>query len=294
MIIDATAAELSTNEAFAEFLRRFEACAIPAGEWTHSAHITAAAGYLSTRPKRQALEDIRAGINRLNDSHGVKTTHARGYHESLTRLWLEVCDAFLQEHAFQGAEGARALVALYGRRSDLHREFYSYDVVQNEAARYGWRPPDLKPIPAAWRRGDLLVSTNPRLLHLKTIHEFLTTSYWAPGIPIDTVDRCIRSSLPFGLYDAGRQVGFLRVVTDYTTYGYLADVFVLESHRGRGLSKWLIECAMSHPSLQGFRRWQLSTRDAHGLYERFGFHTPAYPERLMEILRRDVYQCTSD
>ncbi|HUQ92047.1 MAG TPA: GNAT family N-acetyltransferase [Bryobacteraceae bacterium] len=290
MVHDSTALELSSDRHLAEFLKGFETCSIPASEWTHAAHLAMAAAYLLKLPMDEALAAARTGIHRFNESHGNKTRPERGYHESLTRLWIHVCDAFLQESGLKGAEAARALVALYGRRSDLYKEYYSYDVVRAEA-RFHWQPPDLKALPAAWRRTDLLISTNPRLLDGATIHGFLKATYWAPGIPQEIVDRCIKGSLPFGIYDSGKQVGFGRVITDRATFGYLADVFVLESHRGRGLSKWLIECVMSHPSLQGFRRWQLSTRDAHTLYRRFGFEVAAHPERLMEIVHPNIYLC---
>jgi GNAT superfamily N-acetyltransferase len=145
-----------------------------------------------------------------------------------------------------------------------------------------------------WIRGHYRVSTDPRRLDLDAIHGFLTErSYWAEGIPRELVERSVRNSLCFGVYDDDRQVGFARVVTDRATYAYLADVFVLETYRGRGLSKWLLECVFSHPELQGLRRWQLATRDAHSLYERFGFATPAQPGRLMEICRSDVYRQAS-
>jgi GNAT superfamily N-acetyltransferase len=143
-----------------------------------------------------------------------------------------------------------------------------------------------------WIRGHLRVSTDPRRLDLDVIHAFLSRSYWAEGIPRDVVQRSIGNSLPFGVYDEDRQVGFARVVTDRATFAYVADVFVLEEYRGRGLSKWLMECILAHPELQGLRRWQLSTRDAHALYARYGFTDPE-PGNLMEIRRRDLYRQAS-
>lgn len=288
MIHDATAKELSTEEEFTQFLRRFEACEIPKPEWTHAAHIAMAVAYLCQMPTQDAIDAARSGIQRFNAHHGGSKTL---YHESLTRFWVYICDAFLQESALPGVEGARALVVLYGKRSDLYREYYSYDALASADARSDWHPPDAKPLPAAWRRKDLLISTNPRLLHIDTMHQFLKDSYWSKGIPKHILQRAIRGSLNFGVYESGKQIGFARVVTDLATYGYLADVFILESHRGRGLSKWLTECIMSHPSLQGFRRWQLSTVDAHGLYEKVGFQVASHPDRLMEILVRDIYSC---
>jgi len=138
-------------------------------------------------------------------------------------------------------------------------------------------------------RGDLSISTDHELLDLDVIHSFLAGSYWAQGIPREVVARSIENSLCFGIYEEQRQVGFARVISDYATYAYIADVFVLESHRGRGLGKWMMECIMAHPPLQGLRRWGLATRDAHGLYEQFGFTALASPERHMERYNRSVY-----
>jgi GNAT superfamily N-acetyltransferase len=139
------------------------------------------------------------------------------------------------------------------------------------------------------RRGNYLISTDPARLDLAVIHDFLTNSYWAKGIPLTTVRKSIEHSLCFGVYDENRQVGLARVVTDYATFAYLADVFILASHRGQGLSKWLMECVVGHPDLQGLRRWLLMTRDAHGLYQKVGFRSLPSPEWVMEILDRDVY-----
>jgi GNAT superfamily N-acetyltransferase len=133
------------------------------------------------------------------------------------------------------------------------------------------------------------VDTDKSRLDVPLIHGFLTNSYWAKGIPIDVVHRAINGSLCFGLYDAGRQVGFARVISDYATFAYLADVFVLESHRGRGLSKRLMASIMAHPQLQHLRRWLLATRDAHGLYEQFGFRSLASPESFLELHDSAVY-----
>ncbi len=141
------------------------------------------------------------------------------------------------------------------------------------------------------RRGEFLVSTNPERLNLDVVHGFLTNCYWAGGIPREVVTRSIEHSLCFGVYDgSGAQVGFARVVTDFATVAYLGDVFVLGSHRGRGLSKWLMECVVQHPALQNLRRWILLTRDAHGLYSQFGFTPVKPPERYMELHRPDVYE----
>lgn len=141
-----------------------------------------------------------------------------------------------------------------------------------------------------WHRGEYLVTTNPERVDLAVVHGFLTASYWAKGIPLEVVRRSIEHSLNFSLLHGEGQVGFARVITDYATFGYVGDVFVLESHRGRGLSKWLMELVVAHPALQGFRRWVLLTRDAHGLYRQVGFKAIAAPERYMERWDPEVYQ----
>ena len=162
------------------------------------------------------------------------------------------------------------------------------------------------------RRGRFLISTDPARLDLDVIHGFLTNCYWAKGIPREVVARSIKHSLCFGIYDEGGdnshvsqkrrdmghprqngypvQVGFARVVSDFATVSYLGDVFVLESHRGRGLGKWMMECIMQHSALQGLRRWILLTRDAHGLYKQFGFTPVKSPERYMELHNAAVYE----
>ena len=143
--------------------------------------------------------------------------------------------------------------------------------------------------PLEWRRGNFTISTDPAKLDRETIHRFLASSYWATSIPREVVDRSIDDSLSFGLYEDGRQIGFARVITDSATFAYLADVFVLESHRGQGLATWLMESILAHPRLQGLRRWMLGTQDAHGLYAKYGFTAVQSPEIWMEIHRPDVY-----
>jgi GNAT superfamily N-acetyltransferase len=136
------------------------------------------------------------------------------------------------------------------------------------------------------RRGDFFVSTDPGLLDVKLIHDFVSNrSYWARGRPREVVRRSLANSLCFGLYEGERQIGLARVVTDRATFAWLCDVFVLEAYRGRGLSKWLLECVLGHPELQGLRRFLLGTRDAHGLYARYGFTPLADPTRFMERFR---------
>ncbi len=132
-------------------------------------------------------------------------------------------------------------------------------------------------------RGDYEISTDPRRLDLGLIHDFLSRSYWSPGIPRAVVERGIAHSLCFGIYQGSRQVGFARVITDRASFAYLADVFVVEAHRKKGLAKWMIEAIIGHPDLQGLRRFLLATRDAHALYQRFGFTSLAKPDGLMEI-----------
>jgi GNAT superfamily N-acetyltransferase len=144
--------------------------------------------------------------------------------------------------------------------------------------------------PNEWRREGFTVSTDRSKLDRRVIHEFLAGSYWAKAIPREIVDRSIENALCFGLYEEDRQVGFARVITDRATFAYLADVFVLESHRGRGLAAWLMECILAHPDLRGLRRWMLVTRDAHPLYRKVGFRELAHPERIMEMTFPRIYE----
>ena len=141
-----------------------------------------------------------------------------------------------------------------------------------------------------WYKNDFTISTDKSRLDITYIHSFLTTSYWAEGIPIETVQKSVEWSLCFGIYDNDRQIGFARMVTDRATFGYLADVFIDEAYRGQGLSKWLMEIITGHPDLQGFRRLMLATRDAHGLYRQFGFSDLSFPERWMHIHNPGVYK----
>jgi GNAT superfamily N-acetyltransferase len=136
---------------------------------------------------------------------------------------------------------------------------------------------------------EITISTDPALFDLDVIHGYLSRSYWSPGIPRRTVERAIAGSLCFGAFDRGRQIGFARVVTDKATFAYLADVFVLEELKGRGVASKIMEAIRTHRDLQRLRRWLLLTRDAHRLYEKFGFHALADPDRHMEILDRTVY-----
>jgi GNAT superfamily N-acetyltransferase len=139
------------------------------------------------------------------------------------------------------------------------------------------------------RRGGTVVTTDRSRLDVDLVHRVLSTTYWARNIPRDVIERSIAGSIAFGLFEEDRQVGFARVVTDLATYAYLADVFVVEECRGRGLGDWLVESIRLHPQLQGLRRFALITRDAGPLYARHGFSTPASPSGYMEIVDRDLY-----
>ena len=134
------------------------------------------------------------------------------------------------------------------------------------------------------------ISTDKARLDISVIHGFLSTSYWAENIPAEVVRRSIDNSLCFGLYHEERQIGFARVITDYATFAYLADVFIVEEHRGKGLSKRLMEAVFSHPGLQDLRRFCLGTRDAHNLYAQFGFSVIKKPESWMEIKIENPYK----
>lgn len=141
-----------------------------------------------------------------------------------------------------------------------------------------------------WQRGEFVVSDSREELDIDIIHGFLRESYWAKGIPRPIVERAIGNSLSFGLYQNGKQVGFARAITDYATFAYLADVFILPAFRGHGLGKWLISCILAHPQLQGLRRLLLATSDAHGLYGQYGFLPLKVPGNFMEITRLNPYQ----
>lgn len=140
------------------------------------------------------------------------------------------------------------------------------------------------------RHDDYLISTDPAKLDLEAIHAALTASYWSTDISKAVVEKALANSLCFGLYQEKQQVGLSRVVTDYATYAYLCDVYVLEAHRGKGLGHWMVECIMTHPELQNLRRFTLATRDAHGIYAAFGFTGLKAPERMMERHDPQVYQ----
>jgi len=137
---------------------------------------------------------------------------------------------------------------------------------------------------------EFTISIDKARFDIEMIHGFLSSCYWAEGISRKVVQKSIDNSLCFGVFEGNKQIGFARVITDRATYAYIGDVFILESHRGRGLGKKLMRAIMEHPELQGLRRWSLVTRDAHGLYEPFGFTALANPQRYMERHDPDVYQ----
>lgn len=139
-------------------------------------------------------------------------------------------------------------------------------------------------------RDELRLSTLTDEMDVDAIHAYLSAeSYWAPGIPREVVARAVHHSLCVGIFDGAAQVAFARVITDRATYAYLADVYVLQAYRGRGVSKWMMEALIAHPDLQGLRRWSLMTKDAHGLYAQFGFTPLKQPDRSMERIAPAVY-----
>ena len=141
-----------------------------------------------------------------------------------------------------------------------------------------------------WQNGEFTISTNRSRLQIEAIHRFLSEeSYWAQNRTKEQTLTAIKNSLPFGVYKGENQIGFARIVTDYATFAYLGDVYILEEFRGLSLSKWLMETIVNHPELQGFRRWILATKDAHTLYEKYEFAPLRFPERWMEKTAADAY-----
>ena len=141
-----------------------------------------------------------------------------------------------------------------------------------------------------WKSGEFEITTDRDRLEIQTIHDFLALeSEWARGIGRKIVERSIEHSLCFGVFHRNRQVGFAHVITDCATIAYLGDVFVLKDYRSRGLAKWLMECVVAHPALQGLRRWILVTADAHDLYRKYGFTPLARPDRFMELHDPHIY-----
>jgi GNAT superfamily N-acetyltransferase len=140
------------------------------------------------------------------------------------------------------------------------------------------------------QREGFAITTETSFFNIEFIHAFLSQSYWAENIPIETVQKSIENSLCFGVFHLGRQIGFARVISDKATFAYIADVFIEEAYRGQGLSKWLMEEIMAHPDLQGLRRMMLATRDAHGLYAQFGFESLTFTDRWMQIHKPGIYK----
>jgi GNAT superfamily N-acetyltransferase len=141
-----------------------------------------------------------------------------------------------------------------------------------------------------WEKGEYTISTDRNRLPIDAIHKFLSEeSYWAKERTKEQTITAIKNSLPFGVYAGENLIGFARVVTDYATFAYLGDVYILEEFRGKGLSLWLMETILAHPDLQNFRRWILATRDAHTLYEKFDFSQLKFPERWMEKTAPNAY-----
>lgn len=135
------------------------------------------------------------------------------------------------------------------------------------------------------------ISSNTADMDIQAIHAFISNSYWSEGIAFEALERSVKNSLCFGVFTLdNQQIGFARVITDRATFAYLADVYVLEPHRGKGLSKWLVETVLAHPDLQGLRRITLATVDAHNLYKKYGFESLAKPDNYMEIWKPDIYQ----
>ena len=136
---------------------------------------------------------------------------------------------------------------------------------------------------------DYRVTTNQSEMDVEAIHQYLTNSYWSAGLPLETLRKALQNSFCFAALKGNEQIGFARLITDYTTFAYLADVYILEAHQGKGLSKMLLDEIFKHPKLDGLRRIMLATRDAHGLYEKFGFSKLSNPDIFMENWNPDVY-----
>ena len=134
-------------------------------------------------------------------------------------------------------------------------------------------------------KDQFTISNDPARLNLESILDFFTRAYWTKGRPPERTKRALANSLVFGVYEGEKQIGVARVISDYAIFAYICDVFIHEDYRGHGLGKWLVETILSHPDLQGLRRWTLATRDAHGLYKQYGFDSPANPAGWMEILQ---------
>lgn len=142
-------------------------------------------------------------------------------------------------------------------------------------------------------QGFSLTSESDRI-DIDAVHQFLSSTYWSPSIPLETVRKAVHGSLCFGLFHHDKQIGFARVITDKATFAYLCDVYVLEEYRGRGLGEWLMQFVLKHSDLQGLRRFSLVTRDAHGLYSKFGFKPLSKPDGHMEIFQPHIYSVIAE
>jgi GNAT superfamily N-acetyltransferase len=151
-------------------------------------------------------------------------------------------------------------------------------------------PPDARPGSVPCGADGYAIASGSDLMDARSIHAFLCAAYWSPGIPLPVIEKAIAHSVCVGLFHDGAQVGFARAVTDRATFAYLADVYVLGPHRGQGLARRMLEVLLAHPDLQGLRRFLLATRDAHGVYRRFGFRELSDPSRMMEIRHADPYR----
>ncbi|HPG40179.1 MAG TPA: GNAT family N-acetyltransferase [bacterium] len=141
----------------------------------------------------------------------------------------------------------------------------------------------------AFKKDNFLITTDPALLQVKIIHNYLANeSYWAQDRPMAVVEKSLRNSLCFGVYTHNKQIGLARVVTDYAVFAYIMDLFIVKDYQGRGLGKWLMSCIMSHPDLQDVTVWALRTRDAHGLYEKYDFTKITNPESWMTLVKRNL------
>ena len=147
------------------------------------------------------------------------------------------------------------------------------------------------PMIMEWQRNKYMISTDPKWIDRELVHKYLSEeSYWAKNIPFDVVSKSLDHSLCFGVFEEGQEmVGFARILSDYATFAYIMDVFILPPSRGIGLSKWLMECILAHPDLQGLRAWSLKTNDAHGLYRQYGFELTKHPEKIMERVVQNPY-----
>jgi N-acetylglutamate synthase-like GNAT family acetyltransferase len=141
-----------------------------------------------------------------------------------------------------------------------------------------------------YQKNDLIISTDQSKLDFNFIHNHLNKTYWAKGIPMEIVKKSVENSIAYGVYQQEKQIGFARLITDKATFAYLADVLISDGFRGNGFAKWLMDCIIKNPEIQGLRLFLLATQDAHTLYQQFGFKPVAEPKRFMEIFKPDIYQ----